>query len=114
MHSASLCGVWVQGSPSWLSQDDGALENPASLPRLHPPPQHHQYSRPLSRRHPSALGARMEHIARNGVLNLHLGIDMLFPKETRGLATPRQEEDSSQSLGERQGPALSLQSTRKG
>lgn len=35
----------------------------------------------------------MEHIARNGVLTLHLGIDTLLPKETR------QEEDSSQSLG---------------
>lgn len=54
----------------------------------------------------------MEHVARHGVLNLHLGIDTLFPKETRGLATPRQEVDSSQTLG--RGKALPYLSKAQG
>lgn len=49
----------------------------------------------------------MEHVARHGVLNLHLGIDTLFPKETRG-----QEEDSSQTLG--RGKALPYLSKAQG
>lgn len=41
----------------------------------------------------------MEPKYRKGALNLHPEIDTQFPKETRGPATPKQEEDSSQCLG---------------